>query len=218
MPPAPPPRLPAPGGIPGGALALLLFLRDPEPGRVKSRLARGIGPVAACRLYREMARQAVRTARALPAPWAPVVLGTGAPPDAFTDWLGSGLPVREQAPGDLGERLRAAFHNAFDAGAGGVVAVGGDCPGLDADYLGQAAAALQEHDCVLGPARDGGYCLLGLAARADGIFRDIPWGTAAVLDTTRERCRESGRSVVLLSPLRDVDTEEDARALGLLPG
>jgi hypothetical protein len=164
-----------------------------------------------------MAEEIVRTARALPAPWAPLVLGTGAAPDAFADWLGADLPVRPQAAGDLGEKLRAAVADAFARGAGGVIAIGGDCPGVDAACLERAAAGLRDHDCVLGPALDGGYCLLGLREREDGLFRCIPWGTETVLEATRKRCRETGRSVLLLEPLRDVDTEEDARALGLLP-
>jgi glycosyltransferase A (GT-A) superfamily protein (DUF2064 family) len=92
-----------------------------------------------------------------------------------------------------------------------VVAIGGDCPTLDAKCLDRAGAALDAHDVVLGPARDGGYYLIGLRKPAGELFVDIPWSTPDVLRTTLRRIRAARLSHVCLAVKEDVDDRASLR-------
>jgi hypothetical protein len=86
--------------------------------------------------------------------------------------------------------------------------IGTDVPGYDVPYLARAAAALERHDAVVGPAEDGGYVLIGLARDVD-VFSGVPWSTPEVMAATRTRLAAAGASHVELPPLWDVDTHDD---------
>ncbi len=194
-----------------------IFAKAPVAGRVKTRLAAEIGSQAAAALYRRVGREVVaasvgrdhRTIVWFSPPAA------GAAVHAWLDGLGV-WSFRAQPPGALGTRLAHAFARSFAEGDGAVVIVGTDCPGLGRRAVAQAFAALRTHDLVLGPARDGGYYLIGLRALEPALFRGIPWSTGDVTRATRARARALGLTCRLLAPLRDVDTARDARVLGLL--
>jgi len=113
--------------------------------------------------------------------------------------------LRLQRGVDLGARLDFAFARAFAREARPVIAIGGDCPGLDATLLQAAATALARSDVVIGPAVDGGYYLLGLRQPVPELFCDMPWGTAKVGPITRQRARAAGWRVRLLKEREDVD-------------
>ncbi len=206
--------LPSPAG--GEERLLLIFAKLPEPGRVKTRLAEGVGAAEAARIYRAMARRIVDALRI--GPWRAVLCFD--PPDALpavAEWLGgNGLEFRAQGEGDLGERLEHAFREALRRSRKAVV-VGTDAPELDGEVVRTAFQALDAADLVVGPSLDGGYYLLGLRRWAPELFRDIPWSTSEVLRTTLRRAEELGLRIVLLDPLRDVDTVEDLHA-GEIPG
>lgn len=190
------------------AHALLVFAKAPRPGRVKTRLAAHLGPEAATELYRRMARGIVDAVR--PGPWRTRVLFT--PSDArseVTSWLGPEPPeLTAQVDGDLGVRMEEAIRTAFGE-ADRVCVVGTDAPGVDRGRVADAFQRLDEHDLVVGPARDGGYYLLGLRRPAPALFRDIPWSTPTVLERTLQRAAAAGLSVDLLPELVDVDTWDD---------
>lgn len=188
--------------------AVLVFVRAPEAGRVKTRLAAGIGADAALRVYVRLAEHAVAEARASGA----VVRVLFTPADAgeaVRRWLGGGADYRAQAEGDLGARMRRAFEDAFAAGFGRVVVVGSDLPGLSAGLLRRAVAALEEREAVIGPARDGGYYLLGLRRMVPEVFRGIAWSTDGVLEETVARLRRAGVEPARLQTLADVDRADD---------
>lgn len=197
-----------------------VFVKAPIAGRVKTRLAADIGPVAAAGLYRRLGRRMVKAAVSdeyETAVWyAPRGHGGGR---LVRDWL-RGLGVHRfhpQAEGALGDRLLAALGRHLRAGARRVMIIGSDCPGVDRRVIREGFAALDDHDLVLGPARDGGYYLIGMKALHEPLFRGIHWSSAAVLSETRAAARDLGLSCHLLRPLRDVDTLADARAMGLMP-
>jgi len=123
--------------------------------------------------------------------------------------LPSGVAVRHQRGADLGERLAAAFAELLAGPAGRAVAIGADCPDLGPGVLREAFAALGDHDLVLGPARDGGYYLIGLRQRAPALFQGVSWGTDQVLSQTLERAERDALRVGLLGVLDDIDTPED---------
>jgi rSAM/selenodomain-associated transferase 1 len=200
--------------------AVLVFVRAPEPGRVKTRLAAGIGPQAALGVYRRLAEHTLREAAALAGEGVQVrVHHTPADAgDAVRAWLGDGPVYLPQADGDLGTRMEDAFARAFAAGMERVVIVGSDLPDVSAALLRRAFDLLDAHPAVLGPARDGGYYLLGLTRMVGGIFDGIAWSTADVLSSTLARFRAAGIEPAMLEELADVDEVEDLPEGWLDPG
>jgi hypothetical protein len=191
--------------------ATLVFVRAPEAGRVKTRLAATLGADGALRVYRRLAEHTVREARAVDAE----LRVHFTPADRESEvraWLGDGPRYLAQAEGDLGTRMEAAFRSAFADGAERVVIVGSDLPDLTAALLRRAFGALDEHPAVLGPALDGGYYLLGMRAMIPGVFDGVPWSTDAVLARTLQRMRAAGIEPALLPALADVDEADDLPA------
>jgi uncharacterized protein len=201
------------------AQVLGIFVKAPIPGRVKTRLAEDIGPSGAADVYWRLGRHVVRSAAG--SGYRTTVWFTPRHEAAFVrKWLAGvargGVAFRPQVGASLGARLVTAFAGEFADGARRVVMIGSDCPGVDRRLVREAFAALGDRDVVLGPASDGGYYLIGLAAPRPALFRAIPWSTAAVAVETRARARALGLSCRLLRALRDVDTARDARLVGLL--
>jgi rSAM/selenodomain-associated transferase 1 len=124
-------------------------------------------------------------------------------------WLGSDLILRDQGQGDLGIRLELAFQEAFQSKNKRVVIVGSDCPGLTLEILQKAFTGLDADPLVLGPARDGGYYLIGLSRPQSRLFLDIPWGTAEVFNRTMEIANRLGMKPLILETLDDIDRPED---------
>ncbi|HEY6808301.1 MAG TPA: TIGR04282 family arsenosugar biosynthesis glycosyltransferase [Gemmatimonadales bacterium] len=197
--------------------ALGILCRAPIPGQVKTRLADDVGDSAAVEVYSRIGRRVV--AAAAGSGYRTIVWFT--PPDegAFVrEWLdGVGrVEFRPQAAGPQGARIAAALARQFADGADRAVLIASDFPGLDRRLVTEAFAALARFDLILGPAVDGGYYLIGLREPQPDLFAGIPWATTAVLAQTRARAQRLGLGLHLLRPLRDVDTERDARALGYL--
>jgi len=196
---------------PSAQRRLIMFGRYPRPGKTKTRLIPLLGTLGAAELQRELAERTLATMTR--AGLAPVEFAyTDGTPAQMRRWL-AGRPVDlySQEEGDLGRRMQNALENALARGARQAVLVGTDVPGLAASHLVQAFAALDSHDLVFGPSRDGGYWLVG-TRRPAGVFDGIPWGTGRVLDQSLDLARRQGMSAVLLSPLDDMDTPEDLRA------
>ena len=190
-----------------------VFVRQPVPGRVKTRLASGLGEAAACNLYRAMVADCIATVRASSLPlflFHDGQAAAGLPPE----WTAVADAVFMQEGDSLGERMGAAFERTFAAGAQGVILTGSDIPGIDAGLLHSARESVCDYDAVFAPALDGGYCLV--AAWRDrfsaAIFHGIPWSTPRVLDMTLSACRAHGVSYRLLEPRRDIDTIDDLTA------
>jgi rSAM/selenodomain-associated transferase 1 len=191
---------------------LLVFLKRPRPGEAKTRLIPQLGPLAAADLYRALAEEEVRRTAPRPGEYERLLFYT--PSDAGVEmqaWLGGGqwLPQRG---GDLGERMTAAFEQAFRRGARRAVLVGSDAPWVSRERVMEAFAALGEHDLALGPACDGGYYLIALDRPQPGLFGGIAWGSASVLAATVERAGVLGLALRLLDPLPDIDTFADVRS------
>ncbi len=190
---------------------LLVFVKEPSPGEVKTRLAQAIGAKAAAELYRLLTEEVLR--RTAPAGSEYRRLLFFAPPQAspaMASWL-PGETLVEQVEGDIGARMAAAFEEAFRRGAQRALLIGTDVPGLSRELLIEGFASLEDHDLVLGPAQDGGYYLVGLGRPQPALFRSVAWSTPSVLATTVERAGALGLSVRLLETLGDVDTVADLR-------
>lgn len=189
---------------------VVVFLRAPELGRVKTRLAASVGPEPALVIYRELLHLTSVTLRAHPQVELRIT-----PDDAVIGWeplLHPGWRRTPQGAGDLGERLERAVQAAFDTAPTPVLVIGCDCPELTLDDLLDAGRLLASRDVVFGPATDGGYWLIGLKRPVPELFRGIPWGTSRVLDQSVAAANRLGLSWGLLRELDDIDTEADWRA------
>ncbi|MBK6929637.1 MAG: TIGR04282 family arsenosugar biosynthesis glycosyltransferase [Saprospirales bacterium] len=190
------------------APVLLIFIKNPRLGAVKTRLARTVGNAEALRIYRfllEKTRQAAHETAA--ARWL-----------FYSDALeeNDGWPAADfckfvQTGDDLGARMANAFQRAFEAGAHRALIIGSDCPALSGPLLEEAFDRLNATDFVLGPTPDGGYYLLGMQAPEPSIFQGIDWSTETVREKTLEKIRAAGKTISLLPELADIDTEDDWR-------
>jgi len=188
---------------------LIIFLKAPRLGLVKTRLAKTMGVEAACMAYRQMLTTLVDNVGALSG-----VELRFAPDDAESEiqpWLRSGWQTRPQGEGNLGQKLCRAFSDAHSAGAKRVVIIGSDCPEVSAADIREAWTALKNHDVVVGPATDGGYWLVGLRQPQPQLFQGIRWSSETVLAETLQRAKSSQLRIELLRILADVDTEKDWR-------
>lgn len=195
------------GGESGDCL-FVQFAREPVAGAVKTRMLPRLTPEQACELHCELV---LRTARTLSAtglgPAQLAVAGELAHP-LFERCRGLGLQLCRQRGADLGERMYNALSDGLERFQR-VVLVGSDCPGIDNNYLQQAADALVMEDIVIGPAADGGYVLLGVRRVRPEMFAGIPWGTGSVFAKTVASLRRLGLDWAELPALADIDRPED---------
>ena len=190
---------------------IVIFAKAPVPGKVKTRLIPALGEAGAARLAQRMLADTV--AQALAARVRTTELCATPHPDD-PQWAGhlpAGVRLSDQGSGDLGQRLGAAALRVIRAGER-VLLIGTDCPALDAQRLAEAAAQLETHDCVIHPARDGGYVLLGLTRHDPSLFSDIAWSTDTVAATTIARITALGWSLFVGDTLNDIDEPADLDA------
>jgi uncharacterized protein len=194
---------------PGGG-RLILFGRYPVPGRTKTRLIPTLGPVGAAELQRRLTRNSLTTVLHSGLPPGDVEFCyTGGTPGQVRRWLGRhNIAFSRQTGGDLGSRMANALGAALQGEGRPAVLVGTDIPTMTTEHIRSAFRALEDHDLVLGPSRDGGYWLIGMRRPRD-LFRDIPWGRPEVLARTLNRAARLGLSVHQLETLNDIDTEAD---------
>lgn len=124
------------------------------------------------------------------------------------DWL-----IVDQGIGNLGDRMQGWFSSCLTAPASRAILMGTDCPTIRRETISEVDQLLREHDLVIGPARDGGYYLIGMRgewsqheSRYQSIFHEIPWSTSEVLEVTRKRAHNIGLAVAELEIAEDVDT------------
>ncbi len=186
---------------------ILYFVKYPEPGRVKTRLAKFIGDDRAANFYKECAEENFKGLRSLMQAGVSLHLLFD-PPQAeekVKKWLSGASSYHPQIDGGLTERLIHAFSKAFESGAKDALAIGSDTIGLPVRLIEQAFDALNRYDVVLGPAKDGGYYLIGFSKPFPFLFQDIPWSTPAVLEITKARIQEHRLSYYCLPELEDLD-------------
>jgi uncharacterized protein len=187
-------------------------LKYPRPGRAKTRLVPALGASAAAELYRVLAEEEVRRTAPEAGEYERLFCFTPARDrEAIAAWF-PGERLWPQPTGDLGQRMAAAFAEAFARGARRVVIIGTDVPWVSRATVGEALKALDGHDVSIGPARDGGYYLLALREPRPALFTEIAWSTSEVLPATLARAQKLGLQVHVLQPLTDLDTIADLRA------
>lgn len=188
--------------MPSADVPVVVFTRAPRPGRAKTRLIPALGEALAARLAAAFLEDVLATIAAIPGlapePWCP--------PDDVATLEGA----RAQEGADLGARMTHALADALRR-APVALLVGSDLPTLPASHLEEAWRALARHDVVLGPAADGGFYLVGARGAAPALGPGVRWSSRHALADVRARLTD--RSVALVRPWYDVDTEEDLRLL-----
>jgi uncharacterized protein len=186
--------------------ALIIFVRNPEKGKVKTRLAATVGDNAALHVYQKLLKHTLDVSGETNAD--KFIFYTGAV-CADDIWNRERYYKLVQADGNLGEKMKAAFSEVLTRGYSQVVIIGSDCPQLTSTHLQTAFNDLHTHDVVIGPALDGGYYLLGMKRLHTTLFQNKAWSTGTVFEDTLHAIRESALSVGTLETLADVDVETD---------
>ena len=190
---------------------LIVFVKEPRRGTVKTRLVPTLGRDRAAELYRALAEEEVRRTAPRPGDYERLFVFTPAEArPALERWF-PGETFLPQEGTDLGARMAQAFAAAFARGARRAAIIGTDVPWVSRELVREALLALDDHEVVVGPARDGGYYLLALDRPRPLLFEGIPWSTPAVLCATAERVNLLGLRLSVLEPLGDIDTLEDIR-------
>jgi len=187
---------------------LLIFIKNPELGKVKTRLAKSIGDYEALHVYKKLLDRTVSVAEKTDAHrqiWYSSYIDNkdGIDPGLFGKYL--------QMGSDLGERMKGAFRRAFDDGADRVVIIGSDCPDLSEAIVENAFEQLQENDLVIGSSEDGGYYLLGMNRFYKTLFSGIEWSTESVLETTIRKAKLNNLNICQLPVLNDIDNIVDLK-------
>lgn len=186
--------------------ALIVFVRHPELGKVKTRLASTIGDEAALTIYQRLLAHTLSIAKSSAADKFIFYAGELIEPDM---WTAERFFKHKQADGDLGYRMREAFKTVFFAGYERVMIIGSDCYELTADIIGRGFQDLESKDIVIGPANDGGYYLLGMKQLHPQLFADKAWSTNTVFEETIKTMKELALTYNALPALNDVDEEKD---------
>ena len=186
--------------------ALIIFVRHPEKGKVKTRLAATLGDDAALVIYKKLLHHTLEITQVIKADKFVFYAG----PVIETDmWSRVNYFKMQQAEGDLGHRMCAAFKTVFARGYSKVCIVGSDCFELSSHVLSEAFSLLNETDVVVGPAHDGGYYLLAMKQLYSSLFQNKTWSTNSVLKETLKAVSQLNLSLTPLPLLHDVDEVED---------
>ena len=202
--------------------ALVVMMKYPEPGRVKTRLVPPLTGVEASCLYRYFIEDTfdriIPLARCRDTDKRASIFSAFTPVERLDDisqLLPEGIPLIPQRGVDLGERLENIFSELIVSGYKRVVVIGSDTPDIPLAYIEDAFVLLCEKPgrVVLGPSEDGGYYLIGMDRANKAPFEKIPWGSDTVLRETLAQCKRRAIETVHLPAWRDVDTIEDLEPL-----
>lgn len=186
--------------------ALVIMVKNPVAGKVKTRLAASVGDEKALEVYKALLEHTAAEAARISAVryiFYSDIIERG---DIFSD---KDFRKYVQCDGELGVRMDYAISIPFKNEFKKVVIIGADCPGITSEHLQQAFEELDQNDVVIGPASDGGYYLLGMKKWNRWIFEGMPWSSPDLLATTRALLESKGVAWKALAELNDIDTLED---------
>lgn len=184
---------------------LIIFIKNPILGKVKTRLAQTTGPEKALQIYRALLTHTRDLALEVPCDRYLFYSDFIDPEDS---WEKESFHKRLQQEGDLGQKMQHAFAEVLQNHQRAVI-IGSDCATLTAQILKDAFSALEDRSYVVGPAIDGGYYLLGMNKLTPELFSGIAWSTSSVFRDTLERLQATGANYHLTPELSDIDFEED---------
>jgi uncharacterized protein len=185
--------------------ALIIFVKNPVLGKVKTRLAATLGHKMALEIYLKLISLTLEAVKNVQADRFIFFS------DEVNESIGNELLFKKltQKGKDLGQRMNNAFEAIFELNYQNIAIIGTDCPGISAGIIEQAFEALENHAIAIGPAQDGGYYLLAMKEGFREIFEGIEWSTDTVFASTIQICEQHKKSVKVLVELNDVDEEKD---------
>ncbi len=187
------------------ARAIILFVRKPELGKVKTRLAAEVGVERALEIYNLLLAHTKEVVSQVDAQLYVFYAGEVVQNDL---WTSVAYTKELQEERDLGGRMLLAFQSVLQ-NCQSVLIIGSDCAQLRPTHLEEAWSKLESSDLVIGPSIDGGYYLLGMKKAHESLFLNMAWSTDTVADVTRERVSRLGLSIDELEVLSDIDYKED---------
>ena len=191
---------------------LIVFVKNPIPGAVKTRLQTRYAPDQVAALYTAFVRDVLARVEGIAIDRRVIAFD---PPDAEFEvraLFGGGKAQWQYVPqvqDDLGARMREALVQQLDTGASAAVLIGTDIPSLPTRHITRAFDLLRAKDVVLGPSTDGGYYLVGVSRSMPEIFEDVEWSTSSVLAQTIDRVQRAGHTLGLVPLYFDVDTPDE---------
>lgn len=193
---------------------LLLFVKSPIKGQVKTRLAAGTGGNFEVELYKCFVEDTISLVESIGVQFKIYFFPDNTKP-VFMEWLGGQYCYKSQTGDNLGERQSNAFSDTFNEGFSNVVIIGSDIPDLPERYLKESIKALATQDTVIGPTNDGGYYLIGFSREGftPEAFENISWSTDSVFEQTVSILKRYRRTLHLLPLWHDVDTISDLKTL-----
>ena len=187
---------------------LIIFTRNIVLGKCKTRLAKSIGAEKALEIYRFLVQHTAIISKTVEADkW----VYYSEHPEFNDNFDSTNFNKFTQDGNDLGERMDKAFKDGFQQGYSNIVIIGSDIYDLDETDLSEAFESLEQHEYVIGPARDGGYYLLGMKESTPELFREKSWGTDSVFYDTIQNLEN--RDVKLLPVRNDIDVFEDIEGI-----
>jgi uncharacterized protein len=186
--------------------AIIIFVRNPELGKVKTRLAKQIGDEQALQVYKELLQHTHTITADLDYSKFVYYADSIAEKDL---WESSLFEKKVQEGESLGDRMMLAFFELFQQGYSKIIIIGSDCPELTGFIIEDAFDKLDSSDVVIGPSSDGGYYLLGLTKLLPDLFKNKQWSTDTVLADTIQDTVSLRKSCSFLTELSDIDTAED---------
>jgi len=184
---------------------LIIFIKNPELGKAKTRIAKTTGDEKALSIYKELLQHTRETVQKVDCQRQ---LFYSAFIDNDDPWSNTDFNKQLQINGGLGEKMQAAFQLVHREGDRTLV-IGSDCGELTPQIIDQAFEALRTHDVVLGPTFDGGYYMLGMRDLQLDLFQDIDWSTEKVYSQTIQNIKAANATYFELPRLHDIDFEED---------
>lgn len=187
---------------------LIIFIKNPVPGKVKTRLAKSIGNEKALSVYRKLVDITLAETSQLEVQkeiWY----------SDYIDWHdqfdNNHYSKHLQRGRDLGERMHHAFKSKFSNDVEKAVIIGSDCPDLTKNVIEKAFQLLDDVDLVFGPSLDGGYYLLGMNRFYGELFSNIEWSSTSVYTRTLQKAEKLNLKTTNLPALNDIDTVEDLK-------
>ena len=196
--------------LPGSKKALIVFTRNPELGKCKTRLAATIGDQSALDVYRFLLDHTVKITSSLK---ADVYVYYSEKIKEIDIWDTSIFRKKQQQGHDLGAKMQEAFTEVFKMGYQKAIIIGSDMYDITTQDLEDAFLTLEDNNFVIGPAQDGGYYLLGMKHLKPPLFKNKKWGTNTVLgDTLKDLELEN---LAILAEKNDVDYYEDIKDIAV---
>ncbi|MBU1679044.1 MAG: TIGR04282 family arsenosugar biosynthesis glycosyltransferase [Bacteroidetes bacterium] len=189
--------------------SIMVFARYPVEGKVKTRLAFSIGQKYATEFYKIIAKKITEEIKSIRRSNKYIFYSKLSEKEQIMSWLGSKFFYALQEGISLGEKMQNAFQKVFSNGAEKAIIFGTDIPDLSAEIITKAVSALDQKDIVIGPAKDGGYYLLGMKKYTPELFDDIQFSTKTVMTETLDKINSMRLTFELLEELQDIDTEND---------